>query len=217
MPLSSGWETNKNIAELQAMMASLIADKGSVQSQAEAGGGSSMEVMYRANQAMQSLMMNIRQLEKRIQSLQSDKDTEQARDEARVAQAYFNTTGQTPEQYQASLRPAGVSGFSSGGSVGGAAVPSGLPQNLSDIIRKPQTLIDTIRDVDNLRVAKVEIVQPTTTRLGSPVIVSDSDATIPIPLKLSAAIANCNTDTTNISNTLNALLAALRTTGQLPT
>jgi hypothetical protein len=214
MPLSSGWETNRNIAELTAMVESLRADRQTAQ--ASAGAGPAGESLYRAEQADKALVLNIRQLEKRIEALQSEQDHEQKMDEARVAQAYFRTTGQTPEQYQASLRPSVTSGFSSGVSVSGVAAPSGQPQNLADVIRRPQTVIDALQVVDNLRVAKVEIVQPVTTRLGSPVVIADEGMTIPVPIKLSAAIANCNTDTANISSTLNSLLSALRATGQLP-
>jgi hypothetical protein len=90
------------------------------------------------------------------------------------------------------------------------------PATLADLLQDPQRVRDANKALNLLLAAQVSITQPITTRGLESLIVSRENIVIPVPLQLSAPIADSAATAASASTQLNLLLAALRRTGQLP-
>lgn len=90
------------------------------------------------------------------------------------------------------------------------------PNSLSELLQSPQRVRDAFELLNALAAAKVSVVALSSTRGDQSLLISSQGITIPVPLKLDRAIADSTATAASVSAQLNALLAALRRTGQLP-
>lgn len=103
-----------------------------------------------------------------------------------------------------------------------ADTPITLPQPAESILKwvidNPQAVRDAVKLLNLLSAVEVRVVTSTAAnRTNNPVIISGTNAILPVPLKLAAPIADSTATAASVSTQLNLLLVALRTTGQLPT
>ncbi len=91
-----------------------------------------------------------------------------------------------------------------------------IPQGALELIQNPQRVRDAFQLLNLLASAEVRVVTTGGTTGTASILVSGQNAVIPIPLKLATPIADSTATAASVSAQLNALLAALRVTGQLP-
>ena len=85
-------------------------------------------------------------------------------------------------------------------------------------IRNPEAVTQALTLLQQLQAISVEIVPAGGNNSGKQsLVMSDNNIILPIPLKLSAPIADSTATAASASAQLNLLLAALRRTRQLPT
>lgn len=83
--------------------------------------------------------------------------------------------------------------------------------------RHPQAADELVRAVNLLMALELKLVVPTAYNPAKEAIArSGTNYALILPLKFSAPIANSTATAANVSTQLNSLLAALRSTGQLP-
>ena len=87
---------------------------------------------------------------------------------------------------------------------------------VAGLIKEPNRVKNLVEFVDSLKLAEVKLTLPDP-RGSAALVIADENIIIPIPLKLSAPIADSTATAASVSTQLNLLLAALRSTGQLPT
>lgn len=93
------------------------------------------------------------------------------------------------------------------------------PQNLADLLSDPQRVRDAFDLLNALSDLEVHLVPAGTATIGRGVAAIKGDPPsliLPLPIKLSSAIADSTATAASVSAQLNALLAGLRSTGMLP-
>ena len=87
---------------------------------------------------------------------------------------------------------------------------------IGSILRDPTDIKRTLQLVPKMMDARMVLTVPDT-RGQVTIVMSEENMVVPIPIKLTAPIADSTATAASVSTQLNLLLAALRRTGQLPT
>jgi hypothetical protein len=92
-----------------------------------------------------------------------------------------------------------------------------IPEGLAELLQNPQRVEEAFETLNLLLTVRVQLTQPSTTRGVASLVTSGERYTLPIPLQLAAPIANSTATAASVNTQFNALLQAMRVTGQLPT
>ena len=86
------------------------------------------------------------------------------------------------------------------------------------VIENPEAVRLAVQLVNLLSAVEIRIVPASSyNRTNNPIVISGTNAILPVPLQLAAPISDSTATAASVSSQLNLLLAALRSTGQLPT